>query len=728
MNIQETFETASEHQRAGRLDEAERLYRRILEAAPGHAESLNMLAAIALQAGRPRQAADLAGQALAAAEDNPVFHATAGQARLALNEAEAALVHFRRAGELAPDFAAARFLAGLACVQLGREDEALSAYEEAARLDPGFAQAHYNAGALLEQKGERAAAAEKYRAAIEAVPDFPVALVALAMLLAGDGEVEEATGLLERAVRIDPNWAGAHSALGSVLLSKGRTDRAVAQLRQAARLAPGDAEIRYNLGLAYLQAGRVEAALSCFRDAVAGQPDLAPAHYQLGLCYRRQRRPEDAETHLRRAVELEPEDPAARASLGAVLLHLGRYDDAIAEIDRALALDPRQPAAWNARGQHGQIMGRFDEARSCFEKALESEPGNSTALFLLSQMDPSPDPAREIARLEDALERHDPTPRQRARLHFARARHLEAAGDDAAAFAAARTANEILHERQQWDPAALRTLVDRTLALLTREFFAAAPPAGSDSERPVFIVGMPRSGTTLVEQILASHPRVAAAGEFRGMLHVQRLLEARHRAAPTTLADMTAGLDPATAATLAGEYVSALGKVSADAHRIVDKFSLNFMRLGLIARLFPRARIIHCARDPFDTCLSCYFQNFEADYPWASDLGEIASLHRECDRLMAHWHDVLPLDILKVPYEDLVGDPETWIRRIVEHAGLDWDERCLDFHETVRPVATPAFWQVRQPVYTSSVGRWRRHAGNLDPAFEILGRPPGDAD
>ena len=302
------------------------------------------------------------------------------------------------------------------------------------------------------------------------------------------------------------------------------------------------------------------------------------------------------------------------------------------------------------------------------------------------------------------------------------------AGDYDVAFGHYKAGNDLKKAASLYQADATSTYVDRVIATFGTEFFARMDRAGSQPELPVFIVGMPRSGTTLVEQILASHPQVHGAGELDYMRQITQALP--ERLAPDsvggqqTFPECAAKIDTALAERIAEEHLQHLREHSASALRITDKTPSNFLRLGLIALLFPKARIIHCQRDPLDTCLSCYFLRFGQGQAFAYDLDDLGRYYRDYARLMEHWRRVLPSPLLEVPYEALVADQEGWSRRLIAFLGLDWDDRCLAFYRSERQVKTASVWQVRQPVYASSIGRWRRYAKHLGPLFAALGIEP----
>ncbi len=333
--------------------------------------------------------------------------------------------------------------------------------------------------------------------------------------------------------------------------------------------------------------------------------------------------------------------------------------------------------------------------------------------------------------LEALLARNRLSADDKKKLHFTLAKAFEEKADADAAFAHYRRGNELQRaafagQSLRFDAEAQDRLVARTEAVFTGQFFAERQSFGIASEAPVFVVGMPRSGTTLVEQIAASHPQVHGAGERWEMdVAAHNLSDTLGAQAPYP--ENVAELDEATAARLGEAYLGRLREVAGDAERVIDKLPFNYLRLGLIAVLLPRARVIHCRRDVRDTCLSCYFQNFSIPYPWTTDLCEIGRYHRAYERLMAHWRSVLPRAMLEVDYEDLVADQEGQSRRIIDFLGLQWDPRCLDFHRTQRQVSTASAWQVRRPIYATSVGRWRAYERMLEPLEAGLAGEDGGA-
>lgn len=495
---------------------------------------------------------------------------------------------------------------------------------------------------------------------------------------------------------------------GDRLLSKGAFAEARESYQQLVNLDPRDAVARNGLGIALAQLARYGEAEAEFRRAIGIRPGFPEAHHNLAGVLQSTGRFNESETPLRRALKLKPSYVDARIGLATTCKLLGRFLEARDGYEKALRADPRATRAIVGMGQIASAEGRFTEAEAAFRRALEIDPGASFAwggLVWLRRMTSAD--ADWVQRAEEIVG-GGLTAIDESALQFAIGKYYDDVGDYARAFRAYQRGNE-LHKRcaEPYDREGYERHIDELIRARTPEAIAGASTSGSDSERPVFVLGMPRSGTSLVEQIIASHPSAHGAGELNFWQTVVR----RHADVFTHSL-----LTEALRGKLAREYLSNLTAHSATALRVVDKAPINANYLGIIHATFPRARIIFMQRDPIDTCLSCYFQQFPAVLNWSMDLGDLAHFYRESQRLAAHWHRVLPPGtILDVPYAELITDQEKWTRRILEFIGLPWDERCLQFHETSRPVSTASVWQVRQKIYQSSVGRWRNYEKFIGP-------------
>ncbi len=401
---------------------------------------------------------------------------------------------------------------------------------------------------------------------------------------------------------------------------------------------------------------------------------------------------------------------------------------AISCFTEALGLDPNSIVVRHNLGHTLESQGRIDEAIAQFEEALRQAPNDTMTLASLGRMMADGFyhfPDEQVRHIQQLAASPELSPDDQLRLEQVLAVDLRPRpATTSSPFTHCRRAREVRKEldRQRgivFDRAEHRRLIDRIIQVFSPAWFEQVRSFGNESELPIFVIGMMRSGTTLAEQILASHPAMHGAGELPDM---ERLVKSMPRTLATTdeYPECAARLDAPTAAAIAEDYLGTLRRLGGDALRVVDKMPFNYLRLGMIAALFPRARIVHCRRDPLDTCLSCYFQDFSGIHAFTLDLADLGCYYREYERLMTHWAGVLPVGVFDLAYEELTADLEGVGRRLLDFCGLEWDERCLRFNESRRIVRTSSALQVRQPVYRSSVGKWKRYEAQLGPLIVAL--------
>jgi tetratricopeptide (TPR) repeat protein len=642
------FAEAMAHHRAGRLADADALYRQILVADPRHVDALHLRGVIAAQSGRPAEAEALIGRALALSPDFALAHFNRGNALRDLGRHAEALAAYQRAVRLDPRHAAAHNNLGVALRALGRPHEALGAHRRALALQPRYPEAHFNLGVALGDLGRHDAAVGAYREATSQKPDYADAVLNQGLAWQALKRPGEALAAFERAVALRPRRADAHGALGAALHDLGRYEAALGACRRALELDPTDADAWVRLGVTLNALSRPDEAAAAHRSALARNPDSVEAH----------------------------------VGLAVALQELGETAAAMASAERALALDPASARAWLVRAD----LKRF----------TPGDPDIEAMAALLARAD--------AARLADE---------GRLDLEFALGKAWMDLGEPDPAFARLDAGNRRMRATYRYEVSADEARFAAIAAAFTPELMARR--GGEASELPVFIVGMPRSGTTLVEQILASHPEVHGAGELNTLNEV---VAAARLDAPGGMAALSA----TQLAALGRVYVQRLAALAPGSRRVVDKMPGNFQHAGLIALALPNARIIHCRRAPVDTCLSIYSKKFAGRQDFAYDLAELGRYYRAYDALMAHWRGVLASDrYLEIRYEDVVGDLEGEARRLVGFCGLAWDDACLDFHRTARPVRTASVNQVRQPIYRTSVARWKPYAAHLGPLLTALG-------
>jgi tetratricopeptide (TPR) repeat protein len=506
-------------------------------------------------------------------------------------------------------------------------------------------------------------------------------------------------------------------AQGNKCMAQGAYLQAADIFNDLLELDPHHAVALNNLGSALSRLSRLREAEEYFRSAVKIRPDFVEAHTNLGLMLRLRGHFIESEKVLRQAVKINPRYVEARVALGMTLALLHRFREATGHFKKALKTTPRDPEALLGMGQIAGMEGRFDESEKILKRALESNPKMPAVLADLARlrkMTPADDAWR---RTVEELAGSGIAPMESASLHFALGKYHDDIGQFECAFKEYRTANELMKPfADGYNREKRKDFVDRLIGLQPTKPTAAAPDGASASTKPVFVVGMPRSGTSLTEQIIASHPMAKGAGE----LDYWNTVVLEHGA--EVLQGQNA-IDERAKQQLAEGYLRTLENVSATALRVVDKAPLNSDHLGVIHSIFPNARIVYMRRDPIDICLSCYFQNFSLAHSFTLDLSDLAHYYQEHHRLMNHWRTVLPRgSILEVPYEELVADQEGWTRKILDFIELDWDARCLEFQATERPVVTASFWQARQKIFKTSVQRWRNYEKFVDqiPALRKL--------
>ena len=577
-------------------------------------------------------------------------------------------------------------------------------------------------GRRLHQIGRLADAEACYRQVLAVRPNHADALNLLGLAAHQVGRAETAVDAIRRAIASDGQNPGYFSNLGNVLYSDGKFDDAVAAYRQAIRINPTFADAFSNLGAALERQGKFVEAEAAYRQAIRIKPGFAEAYGNLGIVLKEQGKLSEAVVAYRGAISIEPNDAKTYYNLGVALKECGSLDEVVAANRQAISIKPDFAEAFFNLGIALKEQGKLDESRRMLEKATELSParaGNYRVLADAKQFrsgDPHLTAMEKLAREMTSL-----SPEEQVDLHFALAKAYDDLKEHEKCFEHLLEGNALKRRCISYNEIATLDKFHRTKEVFTLELMRAKQGFGDPSAVPVFIVGMPRSGTTLIEQILASHPKVFGGGELNNISVALSRLSERDGAStrfPAIISSMTAE----QLGQFGGNYVRAISTLAPGAARIIDKMPLNFAYVGLIHLALPNARIIHARRHPLDTCFSCFSKLFTGDQAYSYDLAELGRFYRSYEALMDHWRNVLPPGImLEVQYEDVTGNLEVEGRRMVAHCGLEWEDRCLSFHETERPVHTASAIQVRQPIYLSSIGRWRDHARRLGPLIEALG-------
>ena len=526
-----------------------------------------------------------------------------------------------------------------------------------------------------------------------------------------------ARAMIMRFPRHDLGW----KALGTSLKLQGRHAESLTALLAAEKMAPGDADLAYNLGNAYLDNGRLDDAVSSFRRTVALIPGFLPAHFGLGHVLHMQARFDDAIVSYRAVLEIDPNVAEAHNNLGVTLMEQRRAAEAEPCFREALRCRHQFAEAHANLGNALREQGHLEQACVAWEQAISLKPDYVEPHYFLSTVKTYRAGDPHLAMLEPVLERVGFLPMEtRIRFWFALGKIREDLGLFDAAFAAYHEGNRLQHQQLGVNEDAEDAMIERIIAVFTPAFFARhARPQGS-GRQAIFIVGMPRSGTSLLEQILSTCPGVHGAGEVVDLPEVvkEAMPQADFANFPEALLDMPAD----ELQHIGAHYLQRLLRHEPGAARITDKMLSNFLFLGLIHLMLPDAKIIHAMRDPMDCCFSSYTYLFDSDnLKFTYDLGSLGRCYVRYRKLMQHWQTVLPPGtFLDLHYEELVADVEGQARRLLHYLELPWDARCLEFHQNTRRVKTVSAAQVRKPIYQTSLARWKRFESHLAPLHDMV--------
>ncbi len=553
--------------------------------------------------------------------------------------------------------------------------------------NPKVAQAHYVLGLASYMRKDYPKASEAFKDALKLAPKNPMILSNLGESLRRSQKPEEALKLYQQTLKVAP---------------------------------------KFNMGImgianCYSDLKQNDKAMKAYQQLLSGNPNFAPAYHYLGVHLSKQDDFKRALPMLRKAVGLRENYTDALMTLAGTLESLDQVDEAVEIFEKLLEKQPNNLAILLNMGNIYKTQGKMKKANRCFDRVLEIDPDNLSVQYSLSHSQSGQD-ATNIDALEKSL--NDPNIEKDARrtLHFTVGKYYDDKGEYSKAFEHFKQGNDMDDRIAPYDSDGFSQGIDQIIATFNKDFFKRYYGMGAESESPIFIVGMPRSGTSLTEQILASHPDVYGAGELKNIGELIRVFQKRLPGNIRFPACFN-NLDPITACNLGERYLSETRELSnrGEYTRITDKMPGNTTNLGAIALLLPRARIIHCKRNPMDSCFSNYTHNFASVISYSRQLEDLGKHYRDYHRLMEHWKKVLPLQMMEVRYEDMIDDNEGMSRKLLEFCGLEWDDACLNFDKTERRVKTASTVQVRQPIYKTSVAKWRQYEEQLKPLYNALG-------
>jgi tetratricopeptide (TPR) repeat protein len=606
--------------------------------------------------------------------------------------------------------------------QVGKLDLAENEYVRVLRAQPDQFDALHGLGTLQAQQSRYGEALQNLSAAVKLRPNDIGALSNLGIAYANLGRSSEALSCYDRALALKPDFPEALANRGDALRSLKRPEEALDSYNRAVALSPGVADIFNNRSGAFRDLNRIQEALEDCERALALKPDHVGAHNNRGCALQNLNRLAEAIVCFDEALAIDPKFIPAHVNRGHVLKDSGRARAALDNYDKALALMPDCAEAHDGKGLALMELGRLEEAKQSIEKAVAISPRKAGFYYnLTTVMRIGPDDRRFHTMLDLAKAPQSLDGGEQIFLQFALAKTFAGIGDHERSFQHLERGNTLKRKQIIYNETPIIGSLKRIKKAFSIKTMQQYARLGDPSDAPLFIVGMPRSGTTLVEQILAAHPKIFAAGETDDFAKAM-LACGGPIANGINFPESVSQTSPNAWRDLGERYIERVRSYAPDAERIVNKLPENFRLVGFIRLAFPNARIIHTRRHPVDTCLSCYSHLFTGYIPYAYDLGELGRYYKAYQTLTEHWRQILPPDAwLEVQYEKLVADFEPQARRIISHCGLDWDDRCLTFHQVERQVRTASAVQVRKPIYAESVGRWRPYKFFLDPLIAELG-------
>jgi tetratricopeptide (TPR) repeat protein len=726
---QNFLEAASRAHGLGQLEHAEGLYRAVPAFAPEYADAVVGLAVVAYQR---RRFGD-------------------------------AVVHFSRLVALRPGDGANHSNLGECLREAGRLDDAVVQLKLGLLIDPDQPDAWNSLGLVYHAQKKVNEAEQALRRALELRPAYPLAMINLGMVLLEKRGQKEAVELFRKALALEPDHPMGTSNLGQVLVEIGEhddLDEAERLCLKAIRLTPDRPHPINNLGNVYRAMGRFEEALECYKRAMALAPTMAMPINNLGQALQGRARYAEAREHYLSALSLEPNSARIHANVASLHHDQEEYEEALARFRHALAIDPEHVESLCGMGRAYTRLMRTAEAEACFRKALELDPESTAPRMGLASLyaelgefaraDEEHDRAlaicpkiievyyqrathqngkvtdADLAMMNSLLDQKYLGDGGRAQLNFAlgavhdKRKDHEAAGRHFQAANASQRAAR-LKRNETYEPESFATYIRKMIDATCRDLIERFEGEGHASDRPIFVVGLPRSGTTLTEQILASHPAVHGAGELELMSKTFQCLPSTLGLAEADSFEALQRLSSAGLVASGGAYLRELERRNAGSRFVVDKMPDNINLLGWIHLVFPNARVIHCRRDPRDIALSCWQTSFGA-IRWANEWGHIAHRFDNYLRIVDHWKTLTSVRWLDFPYESLIANPEAQARALINYVGLDWDPNCLNFHETKRFVRTASQSQVREPIYKTSVAKWRNYEREMAPFLDEMMR------
>ena len=739
----------------GQLSSAKDRCEKVLKKVPNTGPALHCLSLILMLEGDVDRASSLMERAVTVNPDSAPDWSLLGNLQQECGKRGAAVAAYNRALDLDPKLSSARYnLAGM-LLDDGQLISAKVHFELLIKANKDDPECHHGLALIMLELGDMVGSRQELDRALSLDPSFTTGWYDLGNWHRKNNEFMDAVAAYEHALKIDPNYPAAHNNVGNCYLQMGDYSLARYHLEKSAMLRPtgqaymslaslfglledwdgqraacdsalslssDDLEIFLAAGELAVDRDDFDKAELIFTRAQSLWPDSPPILTALAKTLLRSGRSKEALKLCEYAVTLDPSFADAHLNLGVARQFLGEHDAAITAFERAISLDQFFVEAYNNLGVTYADLGKFEEAYKCFDRALSIDPDSVLVLAsLLNSRKNTPDSGPQVEHLSRLASSRSFPLSLKVAMHFALGKAYDDLQAYDKAFANYEEGNRLKSEVAPFNREAHSQRINNIIETFNADCFEALKDVGQASDIPVFVVGMPRSGTTLVESIIASHSQAAGAGELRDIYSMVRdfgkkIGSSQHY--PAAVHELRrSAVDQ-----LANSYLSTLKGVSDTALRVVDKMPNNFLHLGLITLLLPNAKIIHCRRYALDVCLSNYFQMYAYALNFSYNFEDLAFYYKQYQDLMMHWQHLLPVSIFECDYEELVNNQEATSRKIIDYCQLPWEPNCLAFHKTSRTVQTASHWQVRQPMYRSSSGRWRYYAPYIDTLRSALER------
>lgn len=713
-----SIQQASKLFNQGRLQDAENICREILQLNPANTDALHILGLIAFKYNHAKLAIDFLNKAIQLDSIRSEYHDSIGIVYQSMSDSAKAIEHFRRALSLNSNSPKTHYNLGNTFLQNRLFDEARECYLKALVLAPDYQMAINNLATVHREQGEFSQAEVLLHKVLQTSPHNLISLSNLAQIYEKTARYDKAINTYKKMIEINPEYVEAFYNTGNIYLSLKNYPAAISHYQQALNIRPDLVEALNNIALCYTETRSFDQAIEHYNLALKANPGYTFTYLNFANLHKQGGAYEDAEKLYLKAISIDPNFLHAYYNLACLYADLGQSQHAIQYFEKVIALNNTHAMSFKNIGNIYKDLGEFDKAISYFEQAIALDPALAEAYRELASVKKFERDDAQLKHMSQMMEQKNLTPSQKMHLGFGLAKSFEALKEYDQSFNYLLQANQARRAEHPYEREKTLGIIHKTRALFSGEFLARFNGMGDPDPTPIFILGMPRSGSSLIEQILASHSQVFGAGE----LNYIELAINRFCSVPSAIdyPECLKNLDTDMIQQMSADYLHKIRQLCPDKALIVDKMPHNFIYLGLIKILLPNSKIIHCTRNPIDTCFSIFKHGFFDGHAYADDLQDLAEYYNSYSELMQHWNQLFSDEIYQADYETLVQNQQQETHRLLSFCGLDWEDSCLDFHKTKRRVHTASSTQVRKGIYKSSVNLWENYRQHLTPLIENI--------